>query len=106
MTHIVVIFSNFGPYHVGRIQAFHNHCISKGWKVTAIELARFENEYPWQIDLKSLPFPLISLISQTIEEVSFYQILSELYRVLTKIKPDVVAISGYARPTIMVLESA
>lgn len=99
---IAVLFTNYGPYHIARIQAFHQACCDIGWSVTGIELSRFEAEYPWRSHLAHLPFPIHSVIQdQEIEQVPLTRLIPDLYQLLGQINPDVIAISGYARPAML-----
>jgi 1,2-diacylglycerol 3-alpha-glucosyltransferase len=99
---IAVLFTNYGPYHIARIQAFHQACSDIGWSVTGIELSRFEAEYPWRSPLSHLPFPIHSVVEdQEIEQVPLTRLIPALYRLLNQVKPDGVAIAGYARPAML-----
>jgi 1,2-diacylglycerol 3-alpha-glucosyltransferase len=102
MFKLVVIFSNLGPYHRDRLMSLHQHCSQIGWELVAIELARTETDYAWEISLDNFPFKVISLISdQVLDTARFDRLLSRLYSSLSHIKPDSIAIAGYARPAIL-----
>ena len=102
MAHLAVIFTNFGPYHLARLQALSNHCQNSGWSLTGIELARIEADYAWQVTLEHLPFKTISIVpDQTLEAVPFPQLGLRLWRTLNEFQPDTIAIAGYARPAML-----
>ena len=102
MTRIAVLFTNLGPYHLSRIDSLHGQCSSMGWDVIAIELARYEAEYAWLAKIDNLPFTVVSVLkSEQLEQVKFNQLLRHLYAVLSQVKPDVLAIAGYARPAML-----
>jgi 1,2-diacylglycerol 3-alpha-glucosyltransferase len=97
-----LLFCNYGPYHLARIQGFHDRAKSKNWQIMGIELARTEEEYPWKIDIKCLPFPIHSVITNKAVEKSFPpQLLIRLWHLLDQLQPDVIAIAGYARPAML-----
>ncbi len=98
---IAVLFTNFGPYHLARIKALNKWCSHIGWEVIGIELARSEQEYAWRIELEQLSFPIISVTLNQLEQVRLEQIVGSLYKVLSKINPDVLAIAGYGRPAML-----
>lgn len=94
---IAVLFTNFGPYHLARVQAFHEICSKNGWSTIGIELSRLEAEYPWRSSLTQLPFPIYSVMqAEEIEHIPLIKILSALYHLLVEVQPDVLAIAGYA----------
>jgi 1,2-diacylglycerol 3-alpha-glucosyltransferase len=93
---VAIIFHNYGPYHLARIQAFARQCQQKQWQSVGIELSRSETEYPWRTELSDLEFPIYSVLpDQKVEQVSFYQFVQKLYHLLQVISPDVLVISGY-----------
>jgi len=99
---VALLFCNYGPYHLARIEGFFNVVQCHQWKVCGIELARSETEYPWQTDVFSLPFPIYAVLpDRRIEQVSFLTLIQSLYQLLNRVQPDVIAISGYARPAML-----
>jgi 1,2-diacylglycerol 3-alpha-glucosyltransferase len=96
------ICANYGPYHLARIEAVAQQGKSKQWKVFGIELARAEEEYPWQTESKNFPCEIISVINDCpLEKTKLNQLLFKLISTLNQTAPDVVAISGYARPAML-----
>lgn len=99
---VALLFCNYGPYHLARIEGFFNAVQSYQWQICGIELARSETEYPWQTEISSLPFPIYAALpDRRIEQVSFLALVQSLYQLLNRVQPDVVAISGYARPAML-----
>ncbi len=99
MMNIVILFANYGPYHLARISAFSEICKQRSWTVTGIEIARAQSEYPWKASIKNLDIDIISLINnKKVEEASFWEIFKKLRQKLSSINPNVIAISGYFRP--------
>ena len=98
------ICASYGPYHLARIAAVVQHCQAKKWEVFGIELARTEEEYPWQTESNSFPCEIVSVMNDTpLEKTNFLQLLSKLVTTLNQTNPDVVAIAGYARPSMLVV---
>jgi glycosyltransferase involved in cell wall biosynthesis len=101
MVHIALLFTNFGPYHVARASKLSEHLALKEWKMTGIELARFEQEYKWETEVSSLTFPLVSLTKNKLEEVAVNQLVWRLYQQLFELNPDVLVIAGYSRAAML-----
>lgn len=102
MTHLAVIFSNFGPYHLARLQALATHCQTLNWQCTGIELARSEADYDWRVTLNHLSFKAISILeNQSLESALFPTLGFRLWRTLNELQPDVMAIAGYSRPAML-----
>lgn len=99
---IAIIFSNFGPYHLARLQAFQDICSQKNWSCNGIELAQHQVEYPWKPQNKKLKNSIISVTQhQQLETVKFETLIRRLYHVLFQVNPDVLVVSGYSRPTML-----
>ncbi|MBD1845995.1 glycosyltransferase family 4 protein [Cyanobacteria bacterium FACHB-63] len=98
MTHIAVLFTNYGPYHLARLEGLYQHCRRLGWQVSAIELARSEADYAWKASVDNLPYRFITVCEQSLQSVKVPQLVTQLYRRLQQIQPDVLAIAGYAHP--------
>ncbi len=99
---VTKICTSFGPYHLARIDAFVRHCQARNWEVFGIELARAEEEYPWQTESKYFPCEIISVIDDsTLEKTKLTRLVGNILATLDRTKPDAVAISGYARPAML-----
>lgn len=99
---VSMIFCNYGPYHLARLEAFFKQCQIKGWEGFGIELAREEVEYPWRAEIENFPCKIISVINdEKLENIKFGRLLPKLINILNQIRPDVLAISGYARPAML-----
>ena len=93
---LLVIFPNFGPYHMARLrgaaaQSEFSPCIG-------LEIAAQEALYPWQTDRDNLDFQLETLLDGTLEEIAPKAIVAKLNVYLDKTQPEVIAICGYERP--------
>ena len=100
MKKLGIFFLQYGPYHLARLKGLYEHCNSLKWDVVAIELTRSSKQYPWLNDLNNYSYPIRSLFAeQKRDEVKLSQKLKQIYFVLNKTKPDVLAICGYSDPT-------
>nr|WP_217359304.1 glycosyltransferase family 4 protein [Anabaena sp. UHCC 0204] len=95
------MFTNFGPYHIARASKLSEHLALKEWKMTAIELARFEQEYKWETEVSALNFDLVSLTKNKLENQAGHNLVWQLYQRLFELKPDVLVIAGYSRPSML-----
>jgi glycosyltransferase involved in cell wall biosynthesis len=93
---VVILFANFGPYHIARLEGLISEPQSSQYEIFALELSRSQELYPWQIDLEQCKFSLQSVIKdKSIEKTNIIKLLWRLHRLLQQINPDVIAISGY-----------
>jgi 1,2-diacylglycerol 3-alpha-glucosyltransferase len=100
--HIAVLFINYGPYHLARLQSLHELCQQNDTRVTALELARTESTYAWRADIDDLPFSLITLLpDQVLQQVSLSKVIQRLFQQLNQLNPDTVAIAGYNHPALL-----
>ena len=93
---LIVLFPNFGPYHLARLRAAaarpeFSPCIG-------LEIAAQEALYPWQTARENLDIKLDTLLEGTLESLSAKLICQKLNAYLDEHAPDVVAICGYERP--------
>ena len=96
MIKIAIIFTNYGPYHISRVNALNDLCIKNGWELVGIEMSRQETTYEWETNIRDLPFKLISIIeTKSWTEVEFQILFAKLNKYLAAINPDIIAIAGY-----------
>lgn len=100
--HLAIIFANYGPYHMARIQAANRVFNKRKWIVTGIELARSQTEYQWQTSTSYLPFELITLFQDSAyENVLTVSLIQRLWKALFDTNPNVLALSGYSEPAMI-----
>lgn len=99
-----LLFSNYGPYHLARLNGFYNICKQRNWNVIGIEIARSQEEYSWQAQIEHSTADIISVITnRSFEQVNkFHLVIQPLFNVLERVKPDVLAITGYADPAMII----
>ena len=93
---LIVLFPNFGPYHLARLRAAaarpeFSPCIG-------LEIAAQEALYPWQTAREDLDIRLDTLLEGTLEELPAKEVCRKLETYLDENAPDVVAVCGYERP--------
>lgn len=115
---IALLFSNYGPYHIARLESLSHRLLRSETKELAvtigqktsvenlqavgIELSRLEEKYPWQTQLDTLDIPIISIIKHSsLEETKLVDIVKQLLVTLKKVNPAVLAISGYFHPSML-----
>lgn len=94
MKKLGLLFSSYGPYHLARLQATIQMAEKIGWQIIAIELAAQEEAYDWQREVGDLSIHTI-FNSGRLEQQSSSKMSLALWRVLTRLQPDVLAIAGY-----------
>ncbi|VEP12250.1 Glycosyl transferase group 1 [Hyella patelloides LEGE 07179] len=100
---IGLLFSNYGPYHIARLESLSNYLSIKNLQAVGIELSRSEKRYPWQTKLENLTLPIISVIkNSSLEETKLIHLIKQLLTTLKQVDPTVLAISGYFNPSMLV----
>ncbi len=91
-----ILFKNFGPYHLARIEGCINSFKSLPIEVIPIELGKIQTEYAWVTEHRQTNYPIVSVIEgEQLEKVNPVQLILTLNKALNKIQPDVLAIAGY-----------
>lgn len=99
---IALLFSSYGPYHIARLKSIGNYFHDTQYKVTGIELARSQQEYPWKTQINNLSFQIVSVIKkQPLEQIKIHNLIQNIYLTLQEVRSDVIAISGYSRPSML-----
>ena len=94
MISAAIIFDNFGPYHLARLQAASKVC-----DLLAIEVAGKSAVYAWENESKATTFRRTTLIQQgTSGDVSRDDLYRRLERALDQFKPRVIVVPGWASP--------
>ncbi len=99
---IGILFSSYGPYHIARVEGIINNSQKVLKQIVAIELARSQEEYPWNPKINEINFSLVSVIQeQALEKTNIFELLQKLNNVLNKVNPTVIAIAGYFQPAML-----
>lgn len=94
---VAVLYLNFGPYHVARLRAVAAALASYECKLIGVELASFEDKYPWRIDRGAEPFTWVTLFpDRTVESVSKPEQRRAICALLDGHDPAAVAPAGWS----------
>jgi glycosyltransferase involved in cell wall biosynthesis len=94
MTAVAIIFDNFGPYHIARLDAAAKVC-----DLLAIEVATTSGTYAWENDASAGKFRRTTLFSEgTSDEINRVELFLRLERALGDFKPSLVIVPGWASP--------
>ena len=88
----VILFDNFGPYHVARLKAATSVA-----DITAVEFGGESANYLWEESQVALKIFTLNP-SGTSWEMSRSDFRDRLYKVLNEARPDVVFVPGWATP--------
>lgn len=99
MTKVAILFVNYGPYHLARLNCFQKYCQQLGWEAIGVELTRSGVNYHWQTTLQG---SITSILGETnLNQVKFYHLVSLLWKQLSNLQIDVIAIAGYSRLSLL-----
>lgn len=93
LVRIVVVFTNYGPYHVARAKGLRQ---IPDIDAHFIELASQEARYPWRSEKVAISDRLVTLVKGSYERSSRRALRMLLIRELSHMNPDVVVIAGYS----------
>jgi 1,2-diacylglycerol 3-alpha-glucosyltransferase len=97
---IAILFDNFGPYHVARLNAASDVCTLLG-----IELHAQSREYGWQPDIGPRSFHCVTLSEPSAGVPSALKQLTELQDALDTFRPDCLFVPGWsARDALAAIE--
>jgi glycosyltransferase involved in cell wall biosynthesis len=97
MKKVIVIFTNYGPYHIARVGEFHQVAKENDWEVIGLEFSRSESIYPWKVDIANLPYSLITLFNdKVLEEIEKIRLVKSLFKVLEEHQPFSIVVAGYS----------
>jgi 1,2-diacylglycerol 3-alpha-glucosyltransferase len=94
---IAILFTNYGPYHLARIEACHKLFQQLGWDTIGVEVCRLDRIYTWKTDRQNFPVPIISIFGEEeYENIGFINKILKTSATLSQLKPDILAVAGYA----------
>lgn len=99
---VALFFDNYGPYHIARINAVYQNFHDQGWEVAGIELGRLSADYAWTSQVNHLLFSIHTVLpDRQVQRFASVKLLQRLHQILQTVNPDVLAISGYSRPSML-----
>jgi glycosyltransferase involved in cell wall biosynthesis len=94
MNPLVLLFTNYGPYHIARLKATQILCQNRNWQIIPIELAITEQAYGWHRDeLQEYIYTLSQ--DKPLEHQSSWFLIYKLWQALNHFQPQAIAIAGY-----------
>jgi hypothetical protein len=92
-----IFFTNYGPYHLARVNAFQLLVIDK-WKVIGLEISRDEVDYQWKTNIEKSELKIYTILDKwRPSKVNKKTTIQKTFDILSKINPDILVIAGYAR---------
>jgi glycosyltransferase involved in cell wall biosynthesis len=89
---VVVLFDNFGPYHLARLDG-----VNKVVSILGIEVAGISREYAWDPGEESGNFRIVRLLKgATVDSVSKRELCERLSSALGKASPQAVFVPGWS----------
>lgn len=97
---ITIIYNSFGPYHLARLAASARMVEERGLQMIGLELASKEKQHPWSADKVPVLSRKYTLFpGKAVEEVRPLELASAMWKALSAIDPQAVAI-GLSRETL------
>jgi hypothetical protein len=90
---VAILFHRFGPYHLARLEAATSQLDIEG-----IEISATDRTYAWNLTNGTESFPC-HVISADIDQESKSQLVARVNRLLSALRPDVVAVHGWSHPS-------
>ena len=89
---LAVIFDNFGPYHLARLQAAAGLC-----DLLAVEISARSAEYVWRNEATATTFRRLTILEENSNGANATQeLLQRLDRTLSQFQPEAVAVPGWS----------
>ena len=94
MARLIIHFERFGPYHHARLKSAQKEL--SDWEVQGLEIAGSDETYAWDDESSS---DVIRVFEEgSYQDYSGMRISREVTRKLDELKPEAIAIAGYASP--------
>lgn len=107
---LVVMFDNFGPYHLARLQAAIERGRQEGVVVYGLETTGKSQEYAWTTGPHKVTDRIVTLFPENSNgKVPLSMIVPRVWQALSTLNPDALAIPGYrsiASPTALLWAKA
>ncbi len=100
VNHLLLMWSNFGPYILGRLKASQTLGQKKGWSVIGLELAGRINTHAWQAHDRK-PHIVTLFQEKAVEDVSPLEYTRKTWQTLGRLQPDILALAGYDRTAML-----
>lgn len=99
----MLLFVNYGPYHVARWRAANAYLAPRGVNLVPVQVAESEETYPWASPRATAGLPLVTLVpGKPYWAISPFRAALAMYTFLRKADLAWAAIPGYARGEFLV----
>ncbi len=96
---LAVLFINFGPYHLARLESLGNLARSRGLEVWGLELCAGEATYLWQTEKPAAAFRRHTLFpDHYLHALPFSAQVRRVITCLEALRPEALAVAGYSLP--------
>ena len=93
---LVVMFDNFGPYHLARFAAAIERGRQEGVAVFGLETTGKSRDYAWTTGHHEVRGQIVTLFPESMNgKAALSTVVARVWRALSTLKPDVLAIAGY-----------
>lgn len=95
---LVIIYDNFGPYHLARLRAARHYGQKIGIEILGFEIVEISSDYAWitsNNEIRKNIFTLFSSNNDISRKPSTYNQFIRVWQALSQLAPDAVAIPGY-----------
>jgi len=94
---VVVIWSNYGPYHLARLEAAGRFFGRRGFRIVGVEIARTDRERAWTCHAVSNSFKRVTLFDAVdYRDLNAREVARLLKATLGEVTPCAVAVPGWA----------
>lgn len=90
--HVLLLYMNIGPYHIARIHELEKHLES----LTVVEVAGSQKKYAWISTRDPLSCKIETILPESLEDLSFLDLLGKVSAILEAESPDIVVLPGYS----------
>lgn len=96
---LAVHFARFGPYHLARLGTAAPLLLPAGWQLIGLETAAQDHTYAWRHENGATPFERHTVFPEAAAEgLPARELRRGMAAALTQLRPQAVAIAGWATP--------
>jgi glycosyltransferase involved in cell wall biosynthesis len=92
---LLLVYSGFGPYHLARWRTVRSQMADRGWEVVPVEILARQDRYDWGDDAGDGDIVRLGFQSDGRDQIRWRD-AGRLLRAIASLRPDVVAVNGWA----------